>query len=204
MLKSIFIFCTGSKTGERMDRWGLSVERHLNVHRDRKWSWHNCKNKTKWKIMSLSVLSSCWLLPEILPGRDAALKCRANSERDEIHISSGIIRYAHRGHSGAEMGSRMSAVHEVYRKANMLATRWEIKASQAARPRRAKQSPHGRRHEDTQRPTWITWRLLWLISHGIMDEKSQICAQKTGMILLLWLNDHGKEELHCSLWQLDK
>lgn len=103
------------------------MERHLNVHRDRKWAWHNCKNKTKWKIMSLSVLSSCWLLPEILPGRDAALKCRANSKRDEIHISSGIIRYAHRGHGGAEMGSRMSAVHEVYRKANMLAPDGKLK-----------------------------------------------------------------------------
>lgn len=97
------------------------------MHRDRKWSWHNCKNKAKWKIMSPSVLSSCWLLPGILPEKGAALKCRTNSKRDEIHISYGIIRYVHRGHGGAEMGSRMSAVQEVYRKANTLAPDGKLK-----------------------------------------------------------------------------
>lgn len=94
-----------------------------------------------------------------------ALKHRTHSNKDEIHIISRIIRYLHRGRGGAEMSPRMSMVHEVYWKANTLALDGKLKPPKLHDPGE-QHNRHMGRCTKTQCPTWMTWRLLWLIIHA--------------------------------------
>lgn len=138
------------------------------------------KNKTKWKIMSLLVLPACRILIAAswnTVWNDAAIKHRAYSNRDEIHIISWIIRYAHRGRGGAEMGSRMSAVHEVYRKANTFAPDGKSKPPKLHDPGEQRIRHMGRGTKTHNNPTWMMWRLLWLIIHGSRKRRHE-CVHK--------------------------
>lgn len=110
---------------------------------------------------SRMLVSASW----ITDCNDAALKHGTYSNKDVIHIISRIIRYVHRGRGGVEMSPSMSTFHKVYRKANTLAPDGKLKPPKLHDPGE-QPNHHMGRGTKTQRPTWMTWRLLWLMIHG--------------------------------------